>query len=143
MKNDAAELQSQPSTPARTDPSPPAPHVATTAHGLAAEIAQYDEELENRYVAARDAWLKAMHDANSGRSADLATLAIAQEAYEAVATERDTWLESGRVAIPIQEDPEHHAVQIAVEQGLAWRTVLEHQPRLGLFGRIRRRLRGG
>ena len=142
MKRDAAEVQTQSPAPVPTDAPPRVPHVATTAHGLAAEIAAYGEDLENRYLAARDAWLKAMHTANSGRSADLAKLAIAQEAYEAVASEREHWIESGRVAIPIRDDGERHDVEIAVDQGLAWRKVLAKPPTPGIFGRIRRRLGG-
>jgi hypothetical protein len=34
------------------------------------------EEVEQRYVASRDAWVAAMRAANSGRPADMATLAI-------------------------------------------------------------------
>ena len=142
MKRDATEVQTQSSVPAPTDAPPPAPPVATTAHGLAAEIAAYGEDLENRYLAARDEWLKSMHAANSGRSADLAKLAIAQEAYEATATEREHWIDSGRVAIPIREDIERHDVEIAVDQGLAWRKVLAKPPTPGILGRIRRRLGG-
>ena len=142
MKRDATEVQTQSSAPAPTGAPPPAPHVATTAHGLAAEIAAYGEDLERRYLATRDEWLKAMHAANSGRSADLAKLAIAQEAYEATATEREHWIDSGRVAIPIREDIERHDVEIAVDQGLAWRKVLAKPPTPGILGRIRRRLGG-
>ena len=141
MKRDATEVQPSSSAPTPADAPPPV-HVATTAHGLAAEIAAYGEDVEHRYLTARDAWLKAMHAANSGRPADLAKLAIAQEAYEAVATEREHWIESGRVAIPIRDDGERHDVEIAVDQGLAWRQVLAKPPRLGIVGRIRRRLGG-
>ncbi len=142
MKREAAEVPTQSSAPLPTDAPPPAPHVATTAHGLAAEIAAYGEDVESRYHAARDTWLKAMHAANSGRSADLAKLAIAQEAYETIAAEREHWIDSGRVAIPIRPDAERHDVEIAVDQGLAWRKVLATPPRLGIADRIRRRLGG-
>lgn len=141
MKREATELQPSSSAPAPTDAAPPV-RAASTAHGLAAEIAEYGQDVERRYLAARDAWLKAMHGANSGRSADLAKLAIAQEAYEAVATEREHWIDSGRVAVPIHDDGERHDVEIAVGQGEAWRSILAKTPRPGIVGRIRRRLGG-
>jgi hypothetical protein len=142
MKRDATEVQTRSSAPVPTDAAPPSPRVATTAHGLAAEIAAYGEDLESRYHAARDAWLQAMHAANSGRSADLAKLAIAQEAYEAVATEREHWIDSGRVAVPIRDDGERHDVEIALDQEIAWQKVLQKPPKRGIADRIRRRLGG-
>jgi hypothetical protein len=99
------------------------------------------EEAEARYVAARDAWTLAMHAANSGRPADLASLAIAQEAYEAAAAEREQWL-TGRVAIPIEPAAARRKLEIAVGQELAWRKIHEHPRAGGLIGRLRRRLRG-
>lgn len=142
MKRKAAEIESKATTPAPADQPLPNGAAAATAHGLAADIHRYGEDLERRYLVVRDAWLEAMHAANSGRSADLASLAIAQEAYEAVAIERDHWIDSGRVAIPIQADPSRHDVEIAVGQELAWREVLDHKEKPGVFARIKRRLGG-
>jgi len=83
-----------------------------------------------------------MHLANSGRSADMASLAIAQEAYETVMAERERWLASSRVAVPIEAPDTRHTIEIAIEQELEWRRVHEPPPPTGIFGRIRRRFRG-
>ena len=56
------------------------------------------EEAEQRYIAARDMWTDAMHRAASGRSADLASLAIAQEAYELATAERQRWINAPQAA---------------------------------------------
>ena len=104
------------------------------------DAASYGQDLEERYVAARDAWTRAMQAASSGRPADMASLAIAQQAYEAIAAEREDWLASGRVAIPIEPSPKRHDIEIAVGQELAWRRVQQQEARSGLFTRIRRRL---
>lgn len=101
------------------------------------------DEIEERYVAARDAWTAAMKAANSGRTADLAALAIAQEAYEAAAAERQRWDAGGRIAIPIEPEGPHQDLGAVVGQELAWRAV--HSPKAnsnGILGRIRRRFRG-
>ncbi len=100
------------------------------------------EEAEQRYVTARDAWTSAMRAASSGRPADLATLAVAQEAYEAAAAERQRWLD-GRVAIPIEPEPSTRNMDAIVGQELAWRRVRQHEPEpKGLLGRVARRIRG-
>ncbi|MDQ3691231.1 MAG: hypothetical protein M3406_14615 [Chloroflexota bacterium] len=101
------------------------------------------EEAEANYVAARDAWVVAMRGANSGRPADLATLAIAQEAYEAASMEVEQWRSGARIAIPIQTEAERSGIRVAVGQELEWRRVLhqeEKQP--GPIGRLVRRLTG-
>jgi hypothetical protein len=127
----------QPTAPALGRPAPAA------AHDVAADIRRYDEDLEARYVAARNAWTLAMRIASSGRPADLASLAIAQEAYEAIADERERWLTSERHAIPVQPESKGHTIEVAVGQELAWRRVLEQKPPpRGFLGRIRRRLGG-
>lgn len=102
------------------------------------------EEAEARYVAARDAWTAAMRAANSGRSADLATLAVAQEAFEAAAAEVERWRRGPRAAVPQEPERKPRSVDAIVGQELAWRRVREHdqEPRPGLLGRIGRRLRG-
>jgi hypothetical protein len=102
------------------------------------------EEAEARYVASRDEWITAMKTASSGRPADLASLAIAQEAYEAAAAERDRWLSGNRVALPTDE-PSQPSLGAVVGQELAWRKVhdakVERRP--GLIGRLAKRLRRG
>ena len=140
MKRRAAELEStgsrasSPVDPALRLTAPPAPKRAP-----ARDIARYGQDLEARYIAARDAWLAAMRTAASGRPADMASLAIAQEAYEAVATEREHWLTSGQVAIPVEAPPKTNHLEIAVGQELEWRRVLAHETRRGLFSRIKGR----
>jgi hypothetical protein len=100
------------------------------------------EEAEERYVAARDAWTAAMRGAQSGASADLAALAIAQEAYEAALAEKERWASGPRVAIPVEPDPSSD-LDAVVGQELSWRRVHEHEqeaerkPRGGLGGLIR------
>jgi hypothetical protein len=142
MKRHATELESQASVPVPPAQLPPAVERKSTVTSRATDVARYSQELEDRYVAAREAWTEAMHTANSGRPADMASLAIAQQAYETVAAEREHWLASGRVAIPIQPSTKRSDVEIAVGQELAWRRVHEHQSRSGLLSRIRRRLSG-
>jgi hypothetical protein len=106
------------------------------------EAARSPEEAEERYVAARDAWAAAMRAANSGRPADLATLAVAQEAYEAAAAEREQWASGARVAIPVGPDP-NRAMDAIVGQQLAWRRVHEAEPpKRGVLGRLTRKIRG-
>ncbi len=100
-------------------------------------------EAEEQYVAARNAWTAAMRLASSGRAADLASLAITQEAYEAAAAERDRWISGERVAIPIQPDTGQHGVDAAVGQELAWRRVRASESKApGILGRLARKLRG-
>lgn len=101
-------------------------------------------EVEEDYVAARDAWTAAMRKANSGRSADLAALAMAQEAYEVAATERERWQSAAKVSIQIEPDGRPHPdLGAVVGQELAWRQVRTvEEPPPGLFGRLRRRFRG-
>ena len=103
------------------------------------------EEAEERYVAAREAWTAAMRTANSGRSSDLAALAMAQEAYEEALADRERWASSPTVAIPIGEE-RPRSLDAVVGQELSWRRVHEHeremererqQPR-GLRGLLRR-----
>jgi hypothetical protein len=100
------------------------------------------EEAEAQYVAARDAWTAAMRTAQSGRPADLAALAIAQDAYEAASIEREGWASGARVAIPVEPEP-HRDLSAIVGQELAWRHVrhVEEKPN-GLIARLRRRFRG-
>jgi hypothetical protein len=83
-----------------------------------------------------------MRVASSGKPADMASLAIAQEAFEAVSEEREQWLAGDRLAIPIEPDTSHHDLEVAVGQELEWRRVLEPPKPSGLVARIRRRLGG-
>ena len=101
------------------------------------------EQAEEAYVAARDAWLAAMRSANGGRAADLASLALAQEAYEAAAEERDRWLNGEHVAIPVESARGGSGIDAIVRQEMAWRKVHEtEQPSGGPLRRLLRRLGG-
>jgi len=84
-----------------------------------------------------------MRAASSGRSADLASLALAQETYEAAAAERERWLAappSKGTAIGIGQPGATRAVEIVVGQGLEWKRVKEVEPRAGLGARLKRLL---
>jgi hypothetical protein len=131
----------------------PAPlrHRHAPSSGMAERLSRPHsrEEAEERYIAAREAWTGAMRGANSGRSSDLAALAIAQEAYEEALADRERWASSPSVAIPVGED-RPNGLEAVVGQELSWRRVHEHEreqeqarqrPRgLGaLFRRITRR----
>jgi hypothetical protein len=83
-------------------------------------------EAEERHVAARDEWAAAMRRASSGRAADLAALAIAQEAYEAAMAERDRWQHSSKVAIPVEPDRTKD-LEAIVGQEMTRRQVHEHE----------------
>ena len=101
------------------------------------------EEADAQYVAARDAWTTAMRAANSGRPADLASLAIAQEAYEAAVAEHERWHTGTKVAIPVRTET-RSGIEAAIGHELAWREVLHPDtPKGGVLSRIRRRLSGG
>jgi hypothetical protein len=99
------------------------------------------EDAEERYVAARDAWASAMRGAASGRPADLATLAVVQEAYEAALAERDRWASGARIPIAVEPD-RPKSIEAAVRQEVTWR--LAHQgeqdgkPTRGLRSLLRR-----
>lgn len=94
-------------------------------------------------MAARDAWIAAMRKANSGRSADLASLAITQEAYVLATAEVEKWRSGAMVAIPIEPEAKLHDLETAIGQELAWRRVHEHQEkRPGPLARAIRRLIG-
>jgi hypothetical protein len=142
MKRRAAELESR--APATSPVVPPSHSISsrTATRQPGVDNGRYGEDLEQRYIAARDTWTAAMRAAGSGRPADMASLAIAQEAYETVAAEREHWLASGRLAIPVEPAPKHGQIEIAVGQELEWRRVLARDTRRGLFARIRDRLNG-
>jgi hypothetical protein len=126
----AAKTDSAPEiSPGQTPPSPMAVRIARP-HSR--------DEAEARYEAARDAWTAAMRAASSGRPADLASLAIAQEEYEAATAERERWMSATRVAIPVEPEADRTGVEIAVRQELAWRDVRQPHDEAGLVARIRR-----
>lgn len=125
-------------------PAPLARTDDTTGHSALAQRRagpRSSEEAEDRYVAARDAWVAAMHAANSGRPADLAALALAQEAYEAAVAERERWLSGASVAIPIQSERPARGLDAIVGQELAWRAVKHHEPE-GFLSKLKRRITG-
>ena len=141
MKRRAAEPETQAAA------APPAPVVRstfdTTGHSALAQRRtgpHSREEVEERYIAARDAWTKAMRAASSGRSADLASLALAQETYEAATAERERWMASGHVAISIEPAAMRRDIEAAVRQELEWRSVRTHHEPKGLTGWLRKRL---
>ena len=77
------------------------------------------EEAEAGYVTARDAWTAAMRRCASGRAADLASLAIAQEAYEQASAEVARWRSGERVAINIEPDAKRAGLDAAIAQEMA------------------------
>jgi hypothetical protein len=112
---------------------------AMSSSGLGQRIASPHSmaEAEEHYVTCRDAWTAAMRAANSGRPADMATLAFCQEAFEAASVERDRWLSGARVAIPIvAPEKEHASIEVVVDQALAWQDVHDHAKPRGFLGRI-------
>ena len=136
---DASEAAAAPQAPARNRiTSTPSAAARTPIVGPISI-----EEAEEHYVTARDAWIAAMHKANSGRSADLASLAITQEAYEEATAEVDRWRSGVKVAIKVEPDAKLHHLETAIGQELAWRRVHQHQkkPR-GPLARAIRKLTG-
>ena len=129
---------------AAAPPAPLAPNNDTTGHSALAQRRagpRSRDEAEAHYLAARDAWVAAMHAASSGRSADLAALALVQEAYEAAVAERDRWLNGNQVAIPIEVEKPARGLDAIVGQELAWRAVKQHEDRpRGFLGRWRKRI---
>ena len=135
---DASEASAAPKAPARTRKASASATPRTPVPGPLST-----EEAEERYVAARDVWIAAMHKANSGRSADLASLAITQEAYEQATVEVEKWRSGVKVAIPIEPDAKLHDLETAIGQELAWRRVLEqHDKPPGPLARAIRRFTG-
>ena len=141
MKRRAAE----PETQAAAAPPAAVVHTTldTTGHSALAQrlVGPHTrEEAEAVYVAARDAWTKAMRAASSGRPADLASLALAQETYEAATAERERWMANGHVALPIERAAMRRDIEAAVRQELEWRSVRTHHEPKGLTGWLRKRL---
>jgi hypothetical protein len=144
MKRRAAELETQ----AAAAPQAPVVHNTpdTVGHSALAQrlvaAPHSREEAEERYVASRDAWTKAMRAASSGRPADLASLALTQEAYEAAAAERERWIAGGRLAVPVERAEPQRRIEAAVGQEMAWRAVKHHEEPKGFLGRLKKRIRG-
>ena len=125
--------------------SPPRIGSSMSSSGLAQRIATPHSlaEAEAEYVRCRDAWTAAMRAASSGKPADLASLAITQEAYEAATLERDRWVSGVRVAVPVEPEAERAPIQVVVDQTMAWLKVHEHTKPNGVLGRLFGRRRGG
>ena len=147
-RDDAPEARAAPKAPASRSrntsaPAPSAPE-SSVPPGAGAPVAapRSSDEAEERYVVARDAWIVAMRNAKSGRSADLASLALTQEAYELATAEVERWRSGAMVAFKIDAAPEHQVVETAVDQEIAWRHVRDQKPP-GRLGRLLRRLTGG
>ncbi|MDQ4035546.1 MAG: hypothetical protein M3153_06415 [Chloroflexota bacterium] len=124
--------------------APAAPNGAGAPSGQPPSPPRSLEEAEARYITARDAWTAAMRRANSGRSADLASLAITQEAYELAVADVERWRSGSTAAIPIDPGAKRASLETAIGQEMAWRRVhassLEKRP--GLLARLTRRLTG-
>lgn len=140
-----AETPQEPATPAGAPVLPRAERLAAGdslhVRQLSAPISR--DDAEQRYVAARDAWTDAMRRASSGRSADLATLALAQEAYEEAAAEMEMWRTGQRVAISVETRASPARLDAIVGQELAWRRVRQVPARApSLLARLLRRLTG-
>jgi hypothetical protein len=137
---DASEAPAAPKAPARS------PRTTTPAERMGVLPPRSTEEAEERYLVARDAWIASMHKANSGRSADLATLAITQEAYVQAMAEVERWRSGVMVAFDIEPEAKLHDIETAVGQEFAWRRVHEratkHLKHLSPLGRLARRLTG-
>lgn len=101
------------------------------------------EEAEAAYVTARDAWIEAMRRANTGRPADLASLAITQGAYELATAEVERWRSGKRVAIPVEPDAKRAGLEAAIGNEMAWRRVHDVIPKQpGRIARVLRRVTG-
>ena len=85
------------------------------------------EAAEERYVAARQAWTDAMRAAGSGRPADLAALAVAQEAYEVALADRERGASGARVPIPVESD-RPKSIEAVVRQEVTWRLAHQGKP---------------
>lgn len=138
-----SERATRPTGTDRTD-APPAPTPAkrvgsgNSSSGLTQRIAAPGSlaEAEAHYVRCRDAWTAAMRAASSGRPADMATLAICQEEFEAATIERDRWQSGHRIAVAVEPETDRAPIHVVVEQTLAWRDVHDHEKPRGLVGRL-------
>ncbi len=83
-----------------------------------------------------------MRSAASGRPADLAALAMTQQAYEEALAEHGRWQAGPRVDVPVEPD-RPRGIDVVVGQELSWRRIHEQEqekPRglRRLFGRGRK-----
>ena len=108
-------------------PSAPLRQAAAPATPLRARLARprSPEEAEERYLACRNEWTAAMRAAASGKLADLAALAMAQQAYEEALAEHQRWQTGPRTPMPVQPD-RPHGINAVVGQELSWRRIHEH-----------------
>jgi hypothetical protein len=106
--------------PVRQAPTPVTPLRARLARPRS------PEEAEERYLACRNEWTAAMRAAGSGKPADLAALAMAQQAYEEALTEHQRWQTGPRVAKPVQPD-RPRGIDAVVGQELSWRRIHEQE----------------
>lgn len=119
-------------------PLPKAPAAGTS---LSSRVSRprSPEEAEERYLACRNEWTAAMRAAASGKPADMAALAMAQQAYEEALAEHERWAAGPRVAVPIQSD-RPRGIDVIVGQELSWRRIHEQEQKKPrglrrLFGR--------
>jgi hypothetical protein len=142
-------VSTTPAPPARaklTVSAPPTDVEVVPVRGLAQRqaLARSRAEAHEHYLNARDGWVRTMKLAASGRPADLAALAIAQEAYEEATAEWERWESGTRVAVPIETEKDA-SVGAVVDQELRWRKLHDHDHPPGLGARIARitqKLRG-
>jgi hypothetical protein len=134
-KSDATTPDAAPVRPAAQPVATPSPTPIAAPRSL--------EEAEARYVVARDAWTAAMRKANSGRSADLASLALRQETFELASAELERWRSGVTISIPIEPEAKRAGLEAAISQEMAWRRVHEqHEKQPGRLSRLARRLTG-
>ena len=82
-----------------------------------------------------------MRAANSGRPADLASLALSQETYEAAAANVALWRSGAKVAVPTEPAKKGAGLDALIGQEMAWRRVHEVQPKQsGPLRRLARKL---
>ena len=105
--------------PLRQAPAPATPLSARLARPRS------PEEAEERYLACRNEWTTAMRTASSGKPADLAALAMAQQAYEEALAEHQRWQAGPRTPMPVQPD-RPRGIDAVVGQELSWRRIHEH-----------------
>lgn len=138
--------RAEPAEPAALPPAVPRRGPTPREPGRPATAPRSREEAEAQFVAARDAWTDAMRRASSGRSADLASLAIAQEAYEVASAQREGWLAGGQTAIPITPGTSRRPIDVFLQQDLAWQRVRDAERRrptlLARVARLARRITG-
>lgn len=112
-----------------------------TAHGPAPSAPRPSSaaEAEADYVAARDAWIAALRAADSGRPGELASLAIAQQAYEAASAERDRWTAPEQPAqAPVSQADTRGRLDAVIGQEAEWQRIKAGGRDEGLMARIRR-----